>query len=200
MNYTIRPIGPEDAEGAAALRRMPGVFENTLGLPSYRTADSEAFIAGLGPDDHNFVAVLDDGTVIGCAGLTVCSNPRMRHVGAVGLFVHADYQGRGVGTTLMETLLDLADHWLMLVRVELEVFADNEQAIRLYEKLGFEKEGLLRMTTVRNGRYVDEYKMARFRTRRPAPRPTPSAPPGRRRATGNPSSRSIVLIIFHPLE
>lgn len=49
MNYTIRPIGPEDAEGAAALRRMPGVFENTLGLPSYRTADSEAFIAGLGP-------------------------------------------------------------------------------------------------------------------------------------------------------
>ena len=47
MNYTIRPIGPEDAEGAAALRRMPGVFENTLGLPSYRTADSEAFIAGL---------------------------------------------------------------------------------------------------------------------------------------------------------
>ena len=65
MNYTIRPIGPEDAEGAAALRRMPGVFENTLGLPSYRTADSKAFIAGLGPDDHNFVAVLDDGTVIG---------------------------------------------------------------------------------------------------------------------------------------
>ena len=61
----------------------------------------------------------------------------MRHVGAVGLFVHADYQGRGVGTTLMETLLDLADHWLMLVRVELEVFADTAPAIRLYEKLGF---------------------------------------------------------------
>lgn len=163
MNYTICPIGPEDAADTAALRRMPGVFENTLGLPSYRTADSEAFIAGLGPDDHNFVAVLDDGTVIGCAGLTVCSNPRMRHVGSVGLYVHTDYQNKGVGTALMETLLDLADHWLMLVRVELEVFADNEQAIRLYEKLGFEKEGLLRMTTVRNGRYVDEYKMARIR-------------------------------------
>ena len=38
-----------------------------------------------------------------------------------------------------------------------------ERAIRLYEKLGFEQEGLLRMTTVRNGRYVDEYKMARIR-------------------------------------
>ena len=64
---------------------------------------------------------------------------------------------------LMETLLDLADNWLMLVRVELEVYADNERAIHLYEKLGFEQEGLLRMTTVRNGRYVDEYKMARIR-------------------------------------
>ena len=90
MSYTIRPIEPRDAEGAAALRRMPGVFENTTGLPSCRTADSEAFIAGLGPDDHNFVAVLEDGTVIGCAGLTVCSNPRMRHVGSVGLYVHTD--------------------------------------------------------------------------------------------------------------
>ena len=175
MNYTIRPIGPEDAEGAAALRRMPGVFENTLGLPSYRTADSEAFIAGLGPDDHNFVAVLDDGTVIGCAGLTVCSNPRMRHAGSVGLYVHTDYQNKGVGTALMETLLDLADNWLMLVRVELEVFADNQRAIQLYEKLGFEQEGLLRMTPVRNGRYVDEYKMARIRPGVTAPRPRPSA-------------------------
>ena len=49
------------------------------------------------------------------------------------------------------------------MRVELEVYADNERAIHLYEKLGFEQEGLLRMTTVRNGRYVDEYKMARIR-------------------------------------
>ena len=173
MNYTIRPIEPRDAEGAAALRRMPGVFENTTGLPSCRTADSEAFIAGLGPDDHNFVAVLEDGTVIGCAGLTVCSNPRMRHVGSVGLYVHTDYQvglyvhtdyqNQGVGTALMKVLLDLADNWLMLVRVELEVYADNERAIHLYEKLGFEKEGLLRMTTVRSGRYVDDCKMARIR-------------------------------------
>ena len=163
MDYIIRPIEPRAAEGAAALRRMPGVFENTTGLPSCRTADSEAFIAGLGPDDHNFVAVLEDGTVIGCAGLTVCSNPRMRHVGTVGLYVHTDYQNQGVGTALMKVLLELADNWLMLVRVELEVFADNQRAIHLYEKLGFEKEGLLRMTTVRGGRYVDDCKMARIR-------------------------------------
>lgn len=163
MNYTIRPTRPEDAEGTAALRRMPGVFENTLGLPSYRTADSVAFINGLGPNDHHFVAVLEDGTVIGAAGLSVFPSPRMRHVGSVGLFVHTDYQNMGVGTALLRTLLDLADNWLMLVRVELKVFADNERAIHLYEKLGFEVEGRMRMTTIRNGQYVDDLKMARLR-------------------------------------
>lgn len=163
MEYTIRPTEPRDAAGLAALRRMPGVLENTLGYPSCRTADSESFIAALGPNDHHFVAVLADGTVIGSIGLHVEAHPRMRHVGSVGLFVHKDYQGKGVGTALLQTVLDLADRWLMLVRVELTVFSDNQRAIRLYEKLGFEKEGLKRMTTVRDGVYADEYMMARLR-------------------------------------
>ncbi len=163
MEYIIRSIRLQDAEGIAALRRMPGVMENTLGLPSCRVADSRAFIEGLGPNDHNFVAAAEDETVIGAAGLCVCSNPRMRHVGSVGIFVHTDWQGRGVGTALMETLLDLADNWLMLLRVELEVYADNERAIALYEKMGFQREGLRRMATVRRGRYIDEYSMARLR-------------------------------------
>lgn len=163
MNYIIRPTEPGDAAGTAALRRMPGVFENTLGLPSCRSADSITFLSHLGPNDHHFVAVLEDGTVIGAANLQVCGNPRMRHVGEVSVMVHTDYQNIGVGTALLNTLLDLADNWLMLVRVELTVFADNERAVHLYEKLGFEKEGLKRMTTVRNGKYSDEYLMARIR-------------------------------------
>ncbi len=161
--FTIRPVRPEDAEGLYALRRMPGVYENTLGYPSVRLEQAQAFLSGLGPNDHQFVAVTEDGLVLGIAGLQVYANPRTRHAGSVGIYVHRDYQGQGVGTALLQTLLDLADNWLMLVRVELEVFTDNEGAIRLYERLGFEKEGLKRKTTVRNGAYVDEYVMARLR-------------------------------------
>ena len=117
MKYTIRPTEPGDAAGTAALRRMPGVFETTLGLPSYRSADSVSFLSNLGPNNHHFVAVLEDGTVIGAASLQVCGNPRMRHVGEAALMVHTDYKNAGVGTTLLKTLLDLADNWLMLVRV-----------------------------------------------------------------------------------
>jgi putative acetyltransferase len=38
-------------------------------------------------------------------------------------------------------LLDLADNWLKLVRVELDVFSDNQKAISLYQSCGFEIEG-----------------------------------------------------------
>ena len=163
MEYSIRPIGPQDAEGFNALRRMPGVFENTLGLPSERVKRNQDGIASLGPDDHNFVAVTPDGMVIGMVGLKVRPQLRMRHTADVGIFVHTDWQGKGVGTALMQTVLDLADNWLMLLRVELEVYADNERAIALYEKMGFQREGLRRMATVRRGRYIDEYSMARLR-------------------------------------
>lgn len=40
---------------------------------------------------------------------------------------------------------------------------DNDRAIRLYEKPGFQKEGLRRMATVRKGAYIDEYMMSRLR-------------------------------------
>ena len=164
MNYTIRPMELGDAPGFNALRRMPGVFETTLGLPSERVQHSVDGFQRFGPDDHIFVTVLDDGTVIGSAGLQVCANPRMRHVGTLGMLVHTEFQNQGIGTALMKTVLELADNWLMLVRVELEVYADNQRAVRLYEKFGFETEGRKREASVKNGAYVDLLVMARLRT------------------------------------
>jgi putative acetyltransferase len=79
------------------------------------------------------------------------------------MMVHKDYQGMGVGTKLLQALLDISDNWLMLVRVELSVFVDNEKAISLYKKFGFVVEGTKVKAGIRNGAYVDEYIMARVR-------------------------------------
>jgi putative acetyltransferase len=87
---------------------------------------------------------------------------RMRHVGSIGMAVRDDWQGRGVGTALMEAALDLADNWLNLTRIELRVYTDNAAAIALYEKFGFEVEGTHRRLAFRNGEYVDGYSMARI--------------------------------------
>ncbi len=76
--------------------------------------------------------------------------------------VRDDYQRKGVGTALMEAALDMADNWLNLKRVELTVFADNESAIQLYTKFGFEVEGEAVDYAFRNGEYVSACYMARL--------------------------------------
>ncbi len=167
MDFIIRPIMVGDAMGINELRRMPGVFENILGIPSERVKRNEDGIANMGENTHQFVAVTknEEGQeiIIGSAALSVFTNPRTRHGASIGMMVHRDYQGMGVGTRLLEALLDIADNWLMLRRVELNVFTDNERAIKLYKKFGFEIEGTLRKAAIRSGRYIDEYIMARVK-------------------------------------
>jgi putative acetyltransferase len=68
-----------------------------------------------------------------------------------------------IGTQLMDTVLDLADNWLNLKRVELEVNIDNPAGVRLYEKAGFVIEGTKRFHTYGDGRWADSYFMARVR-------------------------------------
>lgn len=116
-----------------------------------------------GEGNYYLVAVVDNRVVGMISVHTFPNRPRRRHAGAIGISVHAEWQGKGVGTAMIRAGLDLADNWLNLTRLELEVFADNEPAIRLYERFGFELEGTLRQHAFRNGQYIDSYVMARLR-------------------------------------
>ena len=168
LDLSIRSIRIGDAEAVNQMRRMDGVRENTLGLFSERVSRSEEFIKNLSENDHLLVAEVEENgceKVVGTVGLNICKNPRMRHVAGLGIMVHADYQGKGVGKALLEKILDLADNWLMLVRVELTVFTDNERAVKLYQSFGFEIEGIEKYAGIRDGQYADEYLMARYRLR-----------------------------------
>ena len=63
----------------------------------------------------------------------------------------------------MQTTIEFAEQWLNISRIELSVFIDNEPAIRLYKKSGFEIEGTLRNFAYRDGQLVDVYSMSRIR-------------------------------------
>jgi len=157
----IRPINIEDAAALNQMRTMGGVRENTLGMASERVSDTEAFIRALSSNDHLLVAEVN-GTAVGCAGLQVSPKPRTRHTAGFGIMVHRDYQKQGIGKALMTAILDIADNWLKLKRVELCVFVENETAIAMYRKMGFVVEGTKKYAAVRNGQYADEYLMARY--------------------------------------
>jgi len=72
-------------------------------------------------------------------------------------------QGMGYGTEATRLLLDFAFRDLNLHRVSLHVFANNEQAIRMYEKSGFVREGVMRKMAHINGIYVDALLMGILR-------------------------------------
>ncbi|GAB4451944.1 MAG: GNAT family N-acetyltransferase [Anaerolineae bacterium] len=163
-NVIIRAFHPTDLEPLYRLRQMPKAQRDTLQLPFVSFELFQQRFAQPDTNVHSLVAVLaDSGELVGNLGLVRQKNPRRAHTGDIGMAVHDDYQGQGIGTKLMAAAVDLADNWLGLTRLELTVFADNSHAIRLYEKFAFKKEGTLRAYAMREGRLVDVYAMARLR-------------------------------------
>jgi L-phenylalanine/L-methionine N-acetyltransferase len=162
-NVSVRHAEPDGAQAIHRILCGPRATAGTLQLPlqsveGVRKRFSSETREGL----YHLVACVDE-EVVGHLGLETFTRPRRRHVGEIGMAVRDDWQGRGVGTALMEAVLDLADNWLNLMRIELSVYTDNAAAVALYEKFGFEIEGTHRRYAFRNGEYVDAYSMARVR-------------------------------------
>lgn len=64
---------------------------------------------------------------------------------------------------MLAAIIELGERWLNLSRLTLGVYADNEAALALYRKHGFEVEGRQRRAAFRDGAYVDVIQMARLR-------------------------------------
>ena len=82
----------------------------------------------------------------------------LKHTGLLGIVILSEYRGVGLGEMLMLEVLREAKRigiWL----VELEVMAINKRAIRLYEKLGFRKVGIVPNKIQRDGRRLDMVAM-----------------------------------------
>jgi putative acetyltransferase len=169
----IRRAEPSDAEGIAATFRSREAALGTLQNP-YPSIAAWTERMSRNAAQHVVLVALVDGQLIGHAGLHANENQRRSHAWGLGITVRDDWHRRGVATRLMEALLDLADNWLGALRIELTVYCDNEPALKLYRKFGFEVEGTHRAFALRDGRYTDSYAMARLHPRPPQlPAPGP---------------------------
>lgn len=157
----IRGITPDDAEGLTRVLNMPGVRWGTLRQPFQSVALTRKYLEGLSPSDI-VVAAEWRGGILGNAGLHARTG-RQKHIATLGIGIHDDFAGKGIGSRLLAALIDAADNWHDIRRIELNVFTDNLAAIRLYEKFGFEHEGTMRNYAYRDGKYTDSYVMARLR-------------------------------------
>jgi L-phenylalanine/L-methionine N-acetyltransferase len=157
----IRAAEVDDAEGIAAIANLPGYRAGTLRLPYQTAEETRHWLAKPEPGSPSLVAVLDS-MIVGNAGLRRLQG-RRQHVGSVGMGVHDGFVGRGIGSALLAEIVDVADNWLNIRRLELTVYTDNQAAIALYQRFGFIEEGRLKDFAFRAGSYVDALSMARFR-------------------------------------
>ena len=164
QQIVIRRTEPDDYAALREIHAQPLAVRGTLQLP-FPSAESWRKRLADQPDNlFSLVACLDE-VIVGSLGLFVRDqSPRRRHVGDIGMAVHDAWQGHGIGSALMQAAVDLADRWINLRRLELTVYTDNERAIALYRKFGFEVEGKLRDFAFRDGVFIDAYAMARLRT------------------------------------
>ena len=162
MEITVRHAEPEDYRALHRIFSGPRAMAGTLQMPLPSLEAWRERLAEPPEGLYSLVACVEDEVVGEVSLHTTPTRWRMRHVASVGMAVRDDWQDKGVGTALMQAVLDLADNWLNLTRIELRVYADNAPAIALYEKFGFEIEGTHRRMAFRHGKYVDGYSMARI--------------------------------------
>lgn len=180
MTVTIRRARVDDAAALAALMGDPAVYPGLMQMP-YLSEDVQRtrLAEALAPGKADVLLVAErGGEIVGSCGMHPAGpSPRRRHVMAIGISVRADAQGQGVGSALMQALCDYADRWIGLLRIELSVYCDNERAIALYRRFGFEIEGRHRGYVLRDGVYVDAFAMARLHPAPPAIAAAPAPDP-----------------------
>jgi len=157
----VRAVRLSDAEEVTELMNLPGYRAGTL-RPPYQTVEQiRKHVENPSPGALNLV-VTQDGRIVANGGLNRFTG-RRQHAAGIGMGVHDDFTGRGFGRILLGAMVDAADDWLDIKRLELTVYTDNDIAIGLYRKFGFEQEGVLKAYGFRSGTYVDAYAMARVR-------------------------------------
>ena len=148
-------------------RVQPGLLQMPYGTEEFWRKRIEEMPVGSNVPEL-FIVAERDGSVVGNAGLTPVHGVRRRHAMGLGLSVAHAAQGQGVGNALMQALVDWADRWANVLRLELTVFTDNAAAIALYRKFGFEIEGTHRAYALRDGAYADVLAMARLHPNPPS--------------------------------
>jgi len=100
-----------------------------------------------------------DGNLAGNLSFRGGTRERIRHSGELGISVHREYWGLGIGHELLGELIRWARESGIIRKLNLRVRADNTRAIALYEKIGFQREGVITREFLVNGKFYDTYLM-----------------------------------------
>ena len=159
-NLYIRKAKKEDVEKVIDFCKKVGNETNNLSYGSEGIGSNVERIAKYLDDVNNsdkgiFLIAISDDKIIGYAECTTQFRKRVSHRGEMGIAVLKEYWGNGVASKLMKKMIDYMKNDIKAEIISLEVRCDNEAAINLYKKFGFEKIGTYKGFMKINDKYVD---------------------------------------------
>lgn len=101
------------------------------------------------------VALNEKDELVGTTHFMAGTLPRTRHAGEFGISILKAHWGKGLGTAMMDVLLEWIRQQKSIRKVNLKVRADNLSAIHLYEKYGFFQEGRMSREYYVDGEFHD---------------------------------------------
>jgi [ribosomal protein S5]-alanine N-acetyltransferase len=167
---TLTPIVAADKENMIRYLNDESIGRNTLRVPQpYTAAHADERLEKLAQQraetgtPSEWAIRHDEAGLIGGIGFFL-KNGLDGHSDEIGYWLAAPFRGQGIMTEVVRSFADrMLEQRPALVRIEAHVFTQNLASVRLLEKAGFEREGLLRKFYVKNGAYIDVVAMARLR-------------------------------------
>lgn len=146
MKLQIEHATQADAADLMALHRSvleEGRYFITLAEEFHNNVERQRLIMRQLINQENSCLLLAraQGQLIGMVLIRGGFLQRMAHVGKLEIFLRADCREKGAGRTLMDAALKWARAHILLTKIGLSVFEDNERAVQLYRSMGFQIEG-----------------------------------------------------------
>ncbi|MEK4075631.1 GNAT family N-acetyltransferase [Paenibacillus sp. FSL M7-0656] len=168
LSYSIRSAEEKDAEALSSLRvQIDGETENMDREEGEAYIDAAGFRRIIHLDTEKsrnlFLVAVVAGEIVGYSRCEGTELKRFCHKVEFGVCVSREFWGHGIGKNLLEKSIEWADQ-TGVEKMTLNVLASNEKAIELYQKSGFEIEGILKKDRRHaDGQYYDTIVMGRFR-------------------------------------
>jgi RimJ/RimL family protein N-acetyltransferase len=176
MGVVIREANAGDVKGIIGFMKAasnepglyigfePGEFDPTvegeLGwIEDHAKADNSIILVAVDTDSEKEEWDLDDGEMVGLMNCWGGTRRAMKHETTLGITVKAGRRGEGIGTRMMMQAIEWARGSGVVKRVQLEVIAENVEALKLYERLGFVAEGVRKRAFWKQERWMDSVVM-----------------------------------------
>ncbi len=149
----------DDIPNLIEIMKNPIYNQNTTNIPFPYTEDSGRFWVKLAADGLHqgnayifAIRLKDNEQIIGGIGLGV---DQAHNKAELGYWLAEPYWNQGLITEAGKAILSFGFETLKLKRIFASYFSYNEASGRIMQKLGMEKEGILRAYTLKNGQYLD---------------------------------------------